>query len=117
MFLEGALGAMLGLTGWKHRGRGALYAHAVTARRERHMKPHGGRYWYLLLAGAAEGSRGLPAVLAPALAEADAERLFCYTEVTNWAQLPAFLAAGFEVIEEMTLFDVKIALLARRPAA
>jgi len=60
---------MLGVTGWQFRGRGVLYSHAVTARRERIMKAAaGGRFWYLMIAGARpEAAAHFAAVLKPVL--------------------------------------------------
>ena len=56
---------------------------------------------------------------APRTPQADKKQLPCYTEVTNQTSLPALQGLGFEVYEDMTLFEQGLWLLRRapRPAA
>jgi ribosomal protein S18 acetylase RimI-like enzyme len=67
-----------------------------------HRKHAPGRHWYLWAIGVdpTRKGRGLGrALLAPVLAEADAERLPCYLETQNPGNLPFYTGLGFELLE------------------
>lgn len=66
--------------------------------RRRHVP---GPHWYLMLLGVAPAARGrglARAVLEPGFAAADRDRLPCYLETEDAANVPVYTRLGFEVV-------------------
>ena len=76
-----------------------VFGHLDTLRRRDVTVPH----WYLTLIGVEPERQGqgiAGSLLRPMLARADAERLPCYLETADPANVPFYLKKGFEIVVE-----------------
>lgn len=116
--LHGAIGGLARLGGWARSTRLWLYSQAVEPRRERLTAGRGGRFVYLLVAGARPGAgaeAACEAVLRPVLAHADAAGAACFTEQTDPAMAPLLARLGFAPADDFTMFGVPVVVLVREP--